>query len=295
MKAFFRRIWLSKNYIAKTAGQWTAALYAVAGLVGLFVSFEGLFSANDPFWYKFLISLAILVGTWLLCAIVVAIRVGCQTKKKVVEGKNGKAVYVVYGDIFDADIVKNQKRYIAFAVNRCFDTVVDDNLVGATTVHGMAFNKLYEKGMYNSNTLNTALQAAIKGKPTSQMLTTAQKPEGNLKRYEVGAYANLPIDANLNYLLLGLTYFDTNLNAQVSKQEYVLCMQKLIEYFDMEAQGYPVLMPIIGTGRARADLQEREALEYLISAFKINQNKITSDVYIVVYESAKNRVAIADL
>lgn len=127
------------------------------------------------------------------------------------------------------------------------------------------------------------------------MLTTAQKPEGNLKRYEVGAYANLPIDANLNYLLLGLTYFDTNLNAQVSKQEYVLCMQKLIEYFDMEAQGYPVLMPIIGTGRARTDLQEREALEYLISAFKINQNKITSDVYIVVYESAKNRVAIADL
>ena len=295
MKAFFRRIWLSKKYIAKRAGQCTAALYAVAGLVGLFVSFERLFSTNDPFWYKFLISLAILAGTWLLCAFIVAIRVGYQTKKRVVEGKNGKAVYVVYGDIFDAEIVKNQKRYIAFAVNLCFDTVVDDNLVGATTVHGMAFNKLYEKGMFDSNTLNTALQAAIKGTPTYQMLTTAQKPAGNLKRYEAGAYANLPIDANLNYLLLGLTYFDSNLNAQVSKQDYVLCIQKLIEYFDMEAQGYPVLMPIIGTGRSRTDLKEREALEYLISAFKINQNKITSDVYIVVYESAKNRVAIADL
>jgi len=295
MKAFFRRIWLSKKYIAKIAGQWTAALYAVAGLVGLFVSFEGLFSSSDPFWYKFLISLAILAGTWLLFAIFIAVRVGCQTKKRVVEGKNGKAVYVVYGNIFDAEIVKNQKRYIAFAVNRCFDTVVDDNLVGATTVHGMAFNKLYEKGIYNSTTLNTALQASIKGTPTYHMLTAFQKPAGNLKRYEAGAYANLPIDANLNYLLLALTYFDTNLNAQVSKQEYVLCMQKLIEYFDMEAQGYPVLMPIIGTGRARTDLQEREALEYLISAFKINQNKITSDVYIVVYESAKNRVAIADL
>lgn len=295
MKAFFRRIWLSKKYIAKTAGQWTAALYAVAGLVGLFVSFEGLFSTNDPFWYKLLISLAILVGTWLLCAIVVAIRVGCQTKKKVVKGQNGKAVYVVYGDIFDPKIVKNQKRYIAFAVNRCFDTIVDDKLIASKTVHGLAFNRLYDQGKYTPATLNTALQAAIKGTPSFETLTTAQKPAGNLKRYEVASYANLPIDAELNYILLGLTYFDTNLNAHVSKQDYVLCMQKLIEYFDMEAQGYPVLMPIIGTGRSRTDFQEREALEYLISAFKINQNKITSDVFIVVFESAKNRVSIADL
>ena len=295
MKSFFRRIWLSKEYIATTAGKWTAAVYALGGFISLLVSFEGLFCDSATFWYKLLVSAAVLVGIWLLCAIVVAIYTGCQTKKKVVDGKNGKAVYVVYGDIFDAGIVDNQKRYIAFAANRCFDTIVDDNLVGATTVHGMAFNRLYNQGQYTPASLNTALQAAIKGAPSHQMLTTAQKPAGNLKRYEVGAYANFPIDDKLNYIILGLTYFDTNLNAQVTKQEYVLCMQKLIEYFDMEAQGYPVLMPIIGTGRARTDLNEREALEYLISAFKINQNKITSDVYIVVYESAKNRVSIANL
>lgn len=295
MSFAFNRIKLSLKYIAYNAAKWTAAIYAVAGLVDLFVSYEGLFSDSASFWYKLLISVAILAGTWILCALVLAIRVGCQNKKKVVEGNNGKAVYVVYGDIFNSKIVKNQKRYIAFAVNRCFDTIVDDNLIGSNTVHGMAFNRLYDKGQYNASSLNTALQAAIKGTPKYEMLTSIQKPSGNLKRYEVGAYANLPIDANLNYLLLGLSCFDTNLNAHVSRQEYVLCMQKLIEYFDMEAQGYPVLMPIIGTGRSRTDLQEREALEYLISAFKVNQNKITSDIYIVVYESAKNRVAIADL
>ena len=295
MRAFFRRIGLSLVFIASTATQWTAALYAVAGFVSLFVSFEGLFSNEVSFWHKMLISFVVLAVVWLFCAIIVIIKVGRQTKKKVVEGKNGKAVYVVYGDIFDAKIIESKKRYVAFAVNRCFDTVVDDNLVGATTVHGMAFNRLYNQGAYDPSTLNTALQSAIKGVPTYEMLTTAQKPAGNLKRYEAGTYANLSIDPNLNYILLGLTTFNTNLNAHVSRQEYVLCMQKLIEYFDMEAQGYPVLMPIIGTGRARTDLQEREALEYLISLFKINTTKITSDVYIVVYESAKNRVSIADL
>ena len=295
MGAFFRRIKFSLAYIAKQAAEWTSVVFAVAGFLGLFVSFERLFSEGDTFVPKLLISVVILTGTWLLCAIIVAIKVGCQMKKKVVDGKNGKAVYVVYGDIFDPKIVKNQKRYIAFAVNRCFDTIVDNNLVSATTVHGLAFNRIYNQGLYTSSTLNTALQAAIKGNPTYEMLTIAQKPSGNLKRYEVGTYANLQIDDRLNYLLLGLTYFDTNLNAHASKQEYVLCTQKLIEYFDMETQGYPVLMPIIGTGRSRTDLQERESLEYLISAFKVNQNKITSDIYIVVYESAKNRVAIADL
>ena len=72
-------------------------------------------------------------------------------------------------------------------------------------------------------------------------------------------------------------------------------MQMMIEAFDKESQGYPVLLPIIGTGRSRTDLKEREALEYLIAAFKINQAKITSDIYIVVYESDENRVFIADL
>ncbi len=68
----------------------------------------------------------------------------------------------------------------------------------------------------------------------------------------------------------------------------------MIESFDMEAQGYPVLIPIIGTGRSRTNLTEAEALEYMIAAFKINQSKITSDIYIVVYESAKNRVSISN-
>ena len=69
----------------------------------------------------------------------------------------------------------------------------------------------------------------------------------------------------------------------------------MIESFDNESQGYPVLMPIIGAGRSRTDLTEREALEYILEAFRINKNKITSDIYIVIHESAKNRVSIADL
>jgi len=295
MSPFFNRIKLSHRFIAKTANEWTTKFFAFVGLLSLFVSFEGIFSDSRDFWYKLLIAVVIIAVVWLVCALIVTMKVGCQKKKKVVEGQNGKGVYVVYGDIFDPSIVNNQKRYIAFAVNRCFDTIVDDNLVGATSVHGLAFNRLYKQGLYTTRSLNTALQGAMKLNPNYVVLSRSEKPAGNLKRYEVGAYANLPIDSKLNYLLLGLTCFDSNLNAHTSKQDYALSIQKMIEMLDMEAQCYPVLMPIIGAGRARADLKEREALEYIIEAFKINQSRITSDVYIVVYESAQNRVSIADL
>ena len=295
MREFFQRIILSLCYIAKTAWAWTVSIYAIGGIISLFVSFEGLFPDSFVFWKKLLLAAIILIGIWLACFIVKAVLVGCQRIKKVIDGQNGKSVYVMYGDLFDPKIVKNSKRYICFAVNRCFDTVVDDKLVGATTIHGIAFKKLYASGKYTENSLNQAIHDSIKGNPKFEELSETDKPAGNHKRYEVGTYSNISIDKDLNYLLLGLSYFDANLNAQTPKQDYVKALQKMIEIFDMEAQGYPVLIPIIGTGRSRTDLMEREALEYLIEALKINKRKITSDIYSVVFESAKNRVSIADL
>ena len=82
MKSFFRRIWLSKEHIATTAGKWTAALYALGGFISLLVSFEGLLCDSVTFWYKLLISAAVLVGIWLLCAIVVAIYTDARPKRK---------------------------------------------------------------------------------------------------------------------------------------------------------------------------------------------------------------------
>ena len=295
MVTFLLRVKLGWKYILKKATGWTAVVYAVPGMISLFVSFEGIFDTNVSIVCKLLIASLILAGVWLMCAIINAIIVGCKNKKEVVEGPNGKNVYVVYGDLFDPQIVNNQKRYICFAVNRCFDTNVNDRLISSTTIHGIAFKKLYEQDLYTAETLSTAIQATIHSNVNPIAVNRADKPEGNLSRYEVGAYANLSIEDNLNYLLLGLSWINSNLNAQTSKADYVLAVQKMIDMFDNESQGYPVLMPIIGTGRSRTDLKETEALEYIIEAFRINKNKISSDIYIVIHESAKNRVFIADL
>lgn len=295
MCVFYQRIKLGRSYIYKRASKLTVTVYAVAGLVSLFVSFEGMFPEDAKFGYKLIISLAILLGVWIISAIIHLIIVGCINKKKVVEGPNGKNVYVVYGDLFDPQIVGGEKRCICFAVNRCFDTLVNDRLISSTTIHGIAFKKLYQQQLFTPDSLNEAIQGSIHASNPPVKINRDDKPEGNLLRFEVGAYCNLIINEKLNYLMLGLSQFDANLNAKTSKADYVLAIQKMIESFDNESQGYPVLMPIIGSGRSRTDIKEMEALKYILEAFHINQNKITSDIFIVIHESAKNRVSIADL
>lgn len=295
MKTFFLRIKHSLRQIVKIASECTTAVYAVLGFISLFVSLEGIFPSGTKFWCKVLWAVAFFVVIWLLFATIQAIIVGNTNKKKVVEGPNGKNVYVVYGDLFDPQIVNDQKRYICFAVNRCFDTDINDRLISSTSIHGKAFSWLYQQSLYTPDTLNTTIQSSIHSGSQPFILDKVDKPEGNLKRFEVGSYANLAIDGKLNYILLGLSWMNANLNAQTSKSDYVFAVQKMIEAFDNESQGYPILMPIIGAGRSRTDLTERDALEYIIEAFRINWNRITSDVFIVIHESAKNRVTIADL
>ena len=67
-----------------------------------------------------------------------------------VDGRNGKGVYVLYGDLFDERIVPKsmKRRNICFAVNRCFDTMVDDNMISSATLHGIALKRLYDAGIY---------------------------------------------------------------------------------------------------------------------------------------------------
>ena len=77
----------------------------------------------------------------------------------VYEVNNNCHVYVQYGDVFSENEVvnPNERRNIVIPVNRCFDTIVDNDLVSEKSLHGMAFKKIYADGIYDEDTLNKAL------------------------------------------------------------------------------------------------------------------------------------------
>ena len=293
----FRRLWNSREFILKKSLSVTVSIYAIFGFVRMFVALEGFFNDNTSFEQKIAVSIAILFVVWLVCLIGVGVHILFKKKRKLIDGRNGKAVYVMYGDLFNERNVHKsvERRNICFAVNRCFDTVVDNRLIASASVHGIALNRCYSSQVFTPITLDAAIQQAIPSSARFKMLSSMEKPQGNLKRYDVGTAVDIPVSDKLHYFMVGLSAFNADLQAETSRAEYCLAIQKTIEFCDAHSQGLPVLMPIIGGFLSRTGQSEEDLLRYIISCLEINKDHINQDIYIVVRESAKNTISIVDL
>lgn len=94
---------------------------------------------------------------------------------------------------------------------------------------------------------------------------------------------------------MALSTFDQGLTAHTTQEEYVLAMQRLIEYCNSRSQGYPVVMPLIGGGLSKTRNSERAIIEYVVKLLKMNKNLITNDIHIVVRNSGRDVIPITEL
>ena len=290
------RIRINRQVILRRAWTWTGVAMTVLCFVALFVPMTDLIPKECPIVCKVLIGCAAFVALFVLLALASAVRVLFRNKVCVLT-KAGHHVYVQYGDVFSPKVVGKRykgKRKIVINVNKCFDTIVDDHLVSLNSLHGQLFQRFYDEGKFDEESLNKTIQDSLAGKPY-QLLTTAVKPKGNLRRYEAGTVAELEIDDQVSYYLLGLSTFDENLNAQTVMPDFVNSVQRLIEFCNLRAQGYPVVLPLLGSGLSRTGMDLPEILHYLVSAFAINRNIINCDFHIVVWDKQKDLVPIDNL
>lgn len=294
-----KKAWINKKYITGLACKWTVMLFSLLGFVGTFVSLNDIIPNNWKFRYKMLFSIIIIIIIFLIFWILCAFWFERQKWIEVFEGNNGCHIYVQYGDIFSPNEVRspNQRRNVIIPVNRCFDTIIDDDLVSSRTLHGIAFRKLYSSGKYNEDSLNTALYTDlnIRQRLVTEDISNNEKRRGNLKRYSLGTVAEIVGESDCTYFFIALSTFDYNLSAHATQEEYVLTMQRMIEYCYSRSQGFPVVMPLIGAGQSRIGNNEREILEYIIGLFKMNKDLIMSDIHIVVRNSGKDTISITGL
>ena len=140
-----KSIWINKGYISKIVSTITGGIYALLGFIGTLVPLDEILSDKMSIWIRGIISAAILIGVWCCCFVVVSVVVTCKKRFKVLSANSGHALYLQYGNIFDANEVIdcNKRRNIVVPVNRCFDTHVDNHIVSSQTVHGRAFSSLY--------------------------------------------------------------------------------------------------------------------------------------------------------
>lgn len=298
IKKTLGRLWINQSAILELACKYTGIIFTLWGIISLFDPLDEVLQDNVSFVCKLLIGILVLFIVFVITLIIAACIVYRSKKVCVGESLTKKSVYVKYGDMYSPDIIEkgyNGKRVIVVPVNRCFDTIVDDHLVSHNTQHGQVFQKLYDAKKFTPDSLNSKIYDILKRNTAYKDLTIKEKPEGNRKRYDVGTTVNLQIDDNLSYYLLGFSYFDEHLNAHTSKDDFVVAVQKLIEFCNQNAQGYPVILPLLGSGLSRTNIGLNDILHYLVDAFAINKDIINNDFYIVVWKGDKDKVAIKGL
>lgn len=291
-----KRIWINKGYIAKITSAIIGGFYAFLGFIGTLVPLDELLPSSLPIWIRIIISISILIGIWMICFIVVGFILSKKKQFEVIVGNSGHKLYLQYGDLFDENEVinSNERRNIVIPVNRCFDTIVDNRLISEKTLHGMALKKLYSKNLYTQESLNSEIQELLRNKEFEN-ISQEDKPEGNRKRYSVGTTVDLPVDSKEYYLLWALSTFDRDLKAHTSMEEYALAVQKLIQACNEESEGFPTVIPLVGTELSRTKKEQLDVLKYLLNAFRLNKSEINCDIHIVVREDIKNEVAIMNL
>ncbi len=291
-----KKLILNIRYINQLTFVYTSAIFSIISLIGVFVPLNEIINSGFSTIKKISISVSILFGIWLMTFFICGAYTCSRKCYKVLNLNGGYGVYVKYGDLFSTEGLakKERKRNIVIPVNRCFDTLVDDDLISSRTLHGQAVQKL--NSSHREGELNEKIQRKLAdGNFVFEKLDEEQKRKGNLKRYNAGTIVEIPAENGVTFFLLALTKFDKDLHAHVTDFEYVSVLMKLLIYNTKRSQGNPLLIPLIGAGAAGIQKDERDILEFIIKLIKLNKRTINSDIYIIINENAKDRVPIMDL
>lgn len=296
VKSIYKEIEINLKYIAKSASIWTGSLVASAQFICFLTDFNDVFPEEWKFFKRVLISLIVVTVVWIFAFVIKSFKTLTGESVEVINAGNNNHVYVEYGDLLE---YADERRNVVVTANRCFDTIVDDDLIASNTIHGKAINKICVSG-YHEKMLNESLQKDLfeRRKINPEMeLTLDDKRKGNLMRYPAGTIAEFKKNNsdNITYFFLGMSAFNKDLHAETTDKEYAIVIQSLIEYCNIRSNKIPIYIPIIGTHSLNNKKQERELLEYIVNAFRFNKNLINTDIHIVVYKGRRDEVSIYGL
>lgn len=201
----------------------------------------------------------ILLLILLICAFTALIWGVFLSNKRTIYSRDEVEINVKYGDLMKIAFPKKkvEKRIVVIAVNQCFDTTVDQNVIRDSSVHGQFINN-YVKTQNDLIRLQNEISESL-DEFNYQYITLqrSDKRYGNLNRYPRGSIARINGDNDVTFFLLALTEFDRDCKAHCNKREYVESVLKLFEYYDSHGQGKELYLYPMGTGMARTGLSKK--------------------------------------
>lgn len=101
------------------------------GCVTLVTPIDVMLNCIDNIVLRMIVAVFILMVIYFAIVIGVTIYAKQRKQVKIFELHSNHSLFVEYGDLFNSGN-PNEKKNIAFAGNRCIDTIVDDDLIGST-------------------------------------------------------------------------------------------------------------------------------------------------------------------
>ena len=69
----------------------------------------------------------------------------------------------------------------------------------------------------------------------------------------------------------------------------------MIKACNLYSDGFPVVLPLVGTGLSRTKMNQNDVLLFLVNAFKLNRTELNCDIHIVVSDSVKEEISIMNI
>jgi hypothetical protein len=197
---------------------------------------------------------------------------------------------VIEGDLFELSGRGGEtlsKSIAVVPVDSAFSTKMsrrleelDERGISENTLHGKWLLKLMSDGL-SKDELDRRINAVL----ARQGLAGDEVPIGTVSVVDVGATA---------YYLLAVSRMDENGNAQSSPADVGQALVSLVDFYDKHGQGYPLYIPLVGTGLSRAHMPVRESFETIRHVFTVNRERIHGCVSIVVLPGMWDELGLDD-
>lgn len=99
---------------------------------------------------------------------------------------------------------------------------------------------------------------------------------------EIGSISKVCVNAVMFYLV-SLSKFDAHNKANSNIDNLKKCIQSILEEYDNSGQGYPLYIPLLGTGRSRIGLSYEESIKIIKDECLKHKNKIQGEIHIIIY------------
>lgn len=262
MKVSFGNAYLIKQL--SSFGGW------VFGIVGALLSFI-------DFSEKIRIYILAGFGVFIFCVYVVML-VRANVMRKIGLKIDDSTIDIEKGDIFDKKWYDNPENIKVFAFNEYFDTLVDDEIISASSLNG----QFIRKKVNNIQKLDTDIEEDRRLNLRYRLSDINEdRQSGKKVKYQLGSVHKYSEDV----FLTALTHFDEKNRAVLSIQDYIKFLVNFWDEIDELYAGRTVVITLFGAGITRLDNNRYTAtqiLDTILWTFKLRRIKFKKPTKLVI-------------